>query len=368
MPTRRAVLAGSAAGLLLAASGMRAAPGLRVEPVAEGLSHPWGVAFLDGGRYLVTERDGRLLLLDAAGGRRGIAGVPEVHARGQGGLLDVAIAPGTGGEATPRVWLSYAEPAEAGARTAVATGVLDPSAGRLRDVAVIFRQQPALRPSRHFGCRLVFAPDGMLFVTLGDRATQDLAQDVRSHVGKIVRIRPDGGIPADNPDFGPGAAAGLWSIGHRNIQGAAIRPADGTLWTIEHGAQGGDELNRPLPGRNYGWPVISYGRDYSGAKIGEGTARPGLEQPVHYWDPSIAPSGLAFLAGSPFAGWEGNAVAGALRAAKIVRIAFDGDRVASVSDLLEGYGRVRDVRQGPDGALWFLTDEDPGGLYRVTPG
>lgn len=362
MPTRRTFLAAAAAALLPRGPG--AAPGLRVERVADGLEHPWGLAFLPDGGMLVTERPGRLLRLAPDGSRTRLAGVPEVHARGQGGLLDVLAAPEGG---ALRIWLAFAEPAPRGAsRTAVATGILGAEA--LAGAEVIFRQNVAGTTDRHYGCRLVLAPDGMLFVAMGDRGTAEAAQDVASHIGKVVRLRPDGALPEDNPDFGPGAAPGLWSIGHRNIQGAAIRPADGSLWTIEHGARGGDELNRPLAGRNYGWPVITYGRAYSGLRIGEGTAKPGMEQPVHYWDPSIAPSGLCFLAGSLFADWEGQAVAGALAGRRIVRIRLEGDRVTEVADLLDGHGRIRDVRQGPDGALWFLTDHAEGGLFRVTPG
>ncbi len=369
-PSRRSVLRGLALMTLARPLGAQTvqtgAADLSVAQMADGLRDAWAIAFLPEGRMLVTEKAGELLLLDPRGRRVRVGGVPRVDDAGQGGLLDVVVRQGAG---LPEVFLTYAEPVQGGgSRTAVARGTLDPATARLTDVAVIFRQRDPQDTSRHYGARVAISPDGTLFVTLGDRGQDVLAQSPDSHCGKVVRIHPDGRIPADNPRFGETAAPGLWSIGHRNPQAAAIRPADGRLWITEHGARGGDELNRPEAGRNYGWPVISYGRHYSGFRIGEGTAKPGMEQPVHYWDPSMAPSGLAFLAGSVFPLWEGQAFAGALKFEKIVRLRLDDDRVVEEEDLFTGrYGRIRDVRQGTDGALWFLTDATDGALYRVTP-
>jgi glucose/arabinose dehydrogenase len=222
---------------------------------------------------------------------------------------------------------------------------------------------------QHFGSRLVFAPDGDLFITTGDRGGRDDAQDLSRPIGKVIRVRPDGTAPPDNPFVGRrGARPEIWSYGHRNIQGAALHPRTGELWTVEHGAMGGDEVNVPKAGRNYGWPVITYGRDYSGARIGEGTAKPGMEQPVHYWDPSIAPSGLAFYTGDRFPAWRGSLFVGSLKFGLLVRLALDGDRVAEEERLLQGLGaRVRDVRQGPDGLLYLLTDEPDGRILRIEP-
>ncbi|MGH7165814.1 MAG: PQQ-dependent sugar dehydrogenase [Nitrospiraceae bacterium] len=341
---------------------------VRVQTVADGLEHPWGLAFLPDGRMLVTERPGRLRIV----GRDGrlsepLAGVPQVLARGQGGLLDVALDPRF---ATNRlVYLSYAEPGEGGtAGTAVARGWL--GAGRLEDVRVIYRQQPKVVGPNHFGSRLVFARDGTLFVTQGDRYTyRDGAQDLSVGFGKLVRINPDGSVPRDNPFVGrAGARPEIFSYGHRNVQGAALHPETGQLWTAEHGARGGDELNRPEAGKNYGWPVITYGVDYSGVTIGEGTAKPGMEQPVYYWDPVIAPSGMTFYTGDAFPDWKGSVFIGSLRPGLLVRLTLAGGRVAReeryLADLRE---RIRDVRQGPDGLLYLLTDSPDGRILRVMP-
>ncbi len=338
---------------------------LRVERVADGLEHPWGLAFLPDGRLLVTERPGRLRIVADGALSPPLAGVPEVWARGQGGLLDVALSPDFA--RTGLLFLAYAEPAPGGARSAVARARLD--GDRLTDVETIFRQAPVGGTGRHFGARIVPAPDGTLFVGLGDRGMDDGAQDLSGHIGKVVRIAPDGSVPADNPFAGRAdAAPEIWSLGHRNIQGAAL-DAEGRLWTVEHGARGGDEINRPGAGLNHGWPVISYGRHYSGARIGVGTEAPGMEQPLHRWDPSIAPSGLAFVAGGAFPGWEGDIVVGALAGRALVRVEMaDGLPTGREERLLEGaLGRIRDVRMGPDGALWLLTDEDPGAVWRVGP-
>ncbi len=328
------------------------------------------MAFLPDGRALVTERPGRVRLI----GREGtvsapLRGVPAVAAGGQGGLLDVALSPDFA--SSKEVFLSYAEPRQGGSATSVARArlELEGDGGRLDDVKVIFRQQPATFGSMHFGSRLAFARDGNLFVTLGERAQRDKAQDLGTHYGKIVRIRPDGSVPPDNPFVGKaGVLPEIWSFGHRNVQSAAIHPATGKLWTVEHGARGGDEVNIPLAGRNYGWPVITYGRDYSGLKIGEGTAKAGMEQPVYYWDPSIAPSGMAFYTGSLFPEWKGNLFVGALRGQALHRLVLDGERVVGEEELLSDLGeRIRDVRSGPDGALWLLTDTPRGRVLRLVP-
>jgi aldose sugar dehydrogenase len=339
---------------------------IKLTPVATGLEHPWGLAFLPDGAMLVTERPGRLRLVAADGAlSKAISGVPEVYARGQGGLLDVAIDPRFADNR--RVYLSYSEPGAGGAGTAVARGRLEGE--RLADVSVIFRQEPKLMTSLHFGSRLVFAADGRLFVALGDRDTRALAQDPSSHVGKVVRIEADGRAPPDNPFVGkPGARPEIWSLGHRNIQGAALDPRTGALWTNEHGARGGDEVNQPRAGLNYGWPVISYGREYSFLPIGEGTAKPGLEQPVHYWDPSIAPSGMAIYTGDKFPAWRGHMFVGSLKFGRLVRLELKDGKAVKEERLLEGFNeRVRDVRQGPDGYLYLLTDSPAGRLLRLSP-
>ncbi len=339
---------------------------VRLTTVAGGLEHPWAVAFLPGGGMLVTERPGRLRLVGADGQvGEPIAGVPEVYASGQGGLLDVALDPGFA--ENRRIYLSYSEPGEGGAGTAVARGRL--GEGRLEEVTVIFRQRPKVGGGNHFGSRLVFAPDGMLFVTLGERTQQDRAQSLADHLGTVVRIAPDGSVPPDNPFVGrQGALPEIWSYGHRNVQGAALHPETGRLWTVEHGPRGGDELNLPAPGRNHGWPVIGYGRHYSGARIGEGTRKEGMEQPVHYWDPSIATSGLAFYTGDRMPAWRGSLFVGALAARLLSRLELDGSRVVREERLFEDFGRrIRDVRQGPDGKLYLLTDESDGELLRVDP-
>jgi aldose sugar dehydrogenase len=344
-------------------------PGVvRAETVARGLEHPWGLAFLPDGRMLVTERPGRLRLVGADGAvSPPLAGVPAVAARGQGGLLDVALDPDF---ATTRlVYLSFAEPGEGGtAGTSVARGRL--AAAGLVDVTVIYRQQPQVRGAGHFGSRLVFGRDGTLFVTQGDRqGYRERAQDLTQGMGKVMRLHPDGGIPAGNPFAGrPDAQPGIWSYGHRNVQGAALHPGTGELWTVEHGARGGDELNVVRAGRNYGWPVITYGVDYSGVRIGEGTARAGMEQPVYYWDPVIAPSGLAFYTGDRYPGWTGSLFVGSLTPGGLVRLVLEEGRVTREERFLGGLGeRIRDVVQGPDGFLYLLTDSGDGRVLRVVP-
>lgn len=347
---------------------------LSVETVAAGLRSPWGLAFLPDGRMLVTERPGTLRLVSPSGTVSApVAGVPPVFARGQGGLLDVALAPDF--DRSRLVYLAYAEPREGASGTSVARGRLMEENGdaRLENVEVIFRQSPAAGGSNHYGARLVFARDGTLFVTLGDRYSQrEQAQNLSNHIGKVVRIAGNGDVPADNPFRQKnGARPEIWSIGHRNVQGAALDPATGRLWTIEHGARGGDELNHPEAGKNYGWPVISYGRDYSGAAIGEGTEKAGMEQPVKYWDPSFAPSGLAFYTGTLMPKWKGDLFAGGLAGTRLVRLRLDAARGNVTEEevlLTDLNARIRDVRQGPDGALWLLTDDPSNGrLLRVAP-
>jgi aldose sugar dehydrogenase len=338
----------------------------RVIDVARGLQHPWGLAFLPDGRMLVTERPGRLRAVTRGGQvSEPLAGVPEVVARGQGGLLDVALSPSFAQDRL--VYLSYSEPGEGGAGTAVARGRLGERG--LEDTQVIWRQQPKVSGPNHWGSRLVFRPDGTLFVTLGDRfAYRDRAQDLAVTIGKIVRINADGSVPRDNPFVGrDGARPEIWSYGHRNIQSAAL-DATGQLWTVEHGARGGDELNNPQPGRNYGWPVITYGVDYSGARIGVGPSRPGMEQPIYYWDPVIAPSGALFYTGDAFPDWRGDLFVGSLVPGCLVRLRIDNHRVVGEERYLADLGaRIRDVRQGPDGLIFLLTDSPRGRILRLEP-
>jgi len=368
-----AVLAASCSVLAVQAQSMDTSAGkLTASVVAEGLDHPWALAFVPDGRFIVTERTGRLLVIGADGSTSEITGVPRVAARGQGGLLDVALAPDF--ETSGRLYLTYAEPAEdaglqRGTGTAVMAATLSLTAerGALSDQGVIFRMNRYDNSTRHFGSRIAIANDGNLFVTLGERGDMDRAQDPQDLAGGIVRIAPDGSVPAGNPER-DGWAPEFWSIGHRNPQGATIRPGDGALFTVEHGARGGDEVNMPQPGGNYGWPLITYGVDYSGLPIGEGTEKEGLEQPLYYWDPSISPSGLDFYEGSLIPGWEGDLLAGGLSGQVLVRLDVEGDAIIGEERLFEGQlGRVRDVRVGSDGAIYVLTDEDNGRLIRIAP-
>lgn len=340
--------------------------------LAEGLDHPWAMAILPDGRFLVTERSGQLVVIKSGVVTGSIEGVPTVVAQGQGGLLDLALAPDF--ETSGRIYLTFAEPAEdaglqRGTGTAVMAArlVLEGDAGRLEDQQVIFRMNNYDNSTRHFGSRIAIAPDGNLFVTLGERGNMDRAQDPQDLAGGVVRIAPDGSVPEDNPKP-DGWAEEFWSIGHRNPQGATIRPEDGALFTVEHGARGGDEVNTPTAGDNFGWPIITYGVDYSGVSIGEGTEKEGLEQPIHYWDPSISPSGLDFYEGDLFADWQGDLLLGGLSGQVLVRLDMDGDTVVGEERLFEGdLGRIRDVRVGGDGAIYLLTDEDNGRLIRVAP-
>ncbi|MFL4977134.1 MAG: PQQ-dependent sugar dehydrogenase [Xanthobacteraceae bacterium] len=343
---------------------------LQVETVTSGLSNPWGLAFLPDGRMLVTERPGRMRLV-ARDGKLSppLGGVPKVFAQSQGGLHDVALDRDYAQNQT--LYFCYAEPAGGGARTALARArLVDEGSPRLGEVKVIFRQEGPLSSGNHFGCRIAQAPDANLFLAMGDHFTyRNEAQNLTNHLGKIVRIRPDGSVPPDNPFVGRyGAKPEIWSYGHRNSQGAAINPASGKLWMHEHGPRGGDEINIPAAGKNYGWPVIGYGIDYSGAKIHESTHKAGMEQPIKYWVPSIAPSGMAFYTGDLFTSWRGNLFVGALAAHMLVRLELDGEKVTKEERLLQDLReRIRDVRQGPDGALWLLTDSSSGRILRVTP-
>jgi len=343
---------------------------LTVETFARGLNSPWSLAFLQDGRALVTERPGRLRIVGKDGKlSRPLAGLPNVFARDQGGLLDVALDRDYGSNQT--IYFCFAEPSGRGARTALARARLhDADPPRLDEVRVIFRQQGPLSRGQHFGCRIVQPPDRNLFLTMGEHnISRNEAQNLGNHLGKIVRIRPDGSVPPDNPFVGrAGARPEIWSYGHRNPQGAALHPQTGMLWEHEHGPKGGDEINIPLAGRNYGWPVIGYGIDYSGAKIHASTHKAGMEQPIKYWVPSIAPSGMAFYTGDLFPAWRGNLFVGALAAALLVRLELDGDKVGTEERLLKELDeRIRDVRQGPDGALWLLTDDPDGRILRLTP-
>ena len=340
---------------------------LSVETVASGLENPWGLAFLPDGRMLVTERPGRLRLVGADGRLSvPITGVPNVAGRGQGGLLDVVLDPGFAQNRT--IYLSFSEPRAGGNGTSVARARLNERGTALEGTKVIFQQMPAINSTMHFGSRLVFDRTGALFVTVGDRYSQrDQAQNPGNHIGKIMRIAPEGGAPADNPKIA-GWQPEIWSIGHRNVQGAALHPETGQLWTAEHGARGGDEVNTPKAGRNYGWPVITFGIDYSGAKIGEGTTKAGMEQPLFYWDPSIAPSGAAFYTGAAWPAWKNSLFVGALAGQMLVRLSTEGETVTGQERLLEGLGlRIRDVRQGPDGFLYLLSDAADGKVLRVRP-
>lgn len=360
----------AAALLVLAAmASTAAAQELRSETVTSGLAHPWAVAFLPGGRFLVTERPGRMRVIEADG-RTGpaLAGVPTVAASGQGGLLDVVLDSAFDGNAT--LYFCYSEPGAGGNSTALARARLAADRSQLEEVRVIFSQKPKVASSLHFGCRIVEARDGTLFLTLGERyqRMQD-AQTLDNHHGKVVRVNKDGTVPAGNPFAGRGGAlAEIWSYGHRNPQGAALA-SDGTLWINEHGPQGGDEINLPQAGRNYGWPVVSFGENYGGGKIGEGaTSARGMEPPLHYWSPSIAPSGMTFLTSNRYGeAMRGNLFLGSLKSGYLARLELDGGKVVREHKLISGAGRVRDVRQGPDGLLYVLTDSSNGRLLRLLP-
>ncbi|WP_246557998.1 PQQ-dependent sugar dehydrogenase [Roseovarius nubinhibens] len=340
---------------------------LRVEEKAQGLSAPWGFGFLPSGEVLITEKAGRLLRLDPDGGLSEVAGLGEIANRGQGGLLDILV-PGDF-ETRRELFFTFAKPQGQGEGTAVARARLSPAGDTLQDWTVIYEMTPGSSGGRHFGSRLVEASDGTLFVTIGERGDRPSAQDLSRENGSVLRITRAGDVPRDNPFVGQeGARGAIWSYGHRNPQGAALN-LDGQLWVSEHGAKGGDEVNRVVKGANYGWPVISYGRHYSGAKIGEGTAKSGMEQPAHYWDPSIAPSGLMIYSGALWPEWRGDLFTGSLKFGFLSRLdssESSGDGWAE--ERIEGpeTGRLRDLREAPDGAIWILSEEQ-GALYRLSP-
>lgn len=343
-----------------------------VSTLAKGLDHPWGLAFLPDGRMLVTERPGRLRLVETNGRLSApIEGLLPLVAVGQGGLLDVALDPDFAQNSL--IYWTYSEPQPGGANnTAAARGKLVLNGmPRIEGATRIFSQSPSLDSIRHFGGRLVFARDKTLFITTGDRSIIPGRMQARkpdSLIGKVVRINRDGSIPADNPHVGkPGVRPEIWSWGHRNIQGAALHPETGALWEVEHGTRGGDELNLVRAGKDYGWPDIAYGIEYNGNKILDGArAKPGLEQPNYYWDPIIAPSGLTFYTGAMFPAWQGSLFVGGLKSTALIRLTMDGERVAGEERLLADLGeRIRDVRQGPDGALYVLTDSDEGRILRL---
>ncbi|MGZ5897471.1 MAG: PQQ-dependent sugar dehydrogenase [Xanthobacteraceae bacterium] len=342
---------------------------LEVQTVASGLVNPWSLAFLPDGRMLVTERPGRMRVVTAEGQLSPpLKGVPEVWASNQGGLLDVIIDKSHAQNKT--IYFCFAEGTGGGGRTAVARATLNDGNGLLDDVKIIFRQEGPLSSGGHYGCRIVQANDGNLFVTLGEHFKyRDEAQNLGNHLGKLIRIAPDGSVPADNPFIGrTNAKPEIWSYGHRNEQGLAINPATGDLWEIEHGPRGGDEVNIIGKAKNYGWPVIGYGIDYNGTRIHESTAKDGMEQPIKYWVPSIAPSGMTFYTAALFPKWTGSLFTGALAGRMLVRLSLNGNTVTGEERLLPNLNeRIRDVRQGPDGALWLLTDNSAGRILRVSP-
>jgi len=344
---------------------------LIVQTFARGLDHPWALAFLSDGRVLVTERPGRMHIIGKDGAPSpALAGVPKVFASGQGGLHDVILDRAFANNHT--IYFCYAEHTSGGGRTALARArLMEESTPRLADVTPIFHQDGPLSSGNHFGCRIVQAPDNNLFLTLGEHfAYRDQAQNLQNHLGKIVRLRPDGSLPPDNPFVTTqNAKPEIWSFGHRNPQGLALHPLTGRLWEHEHGPRGGDEINIIEKGKNYGWPVIGYGIDYSGARIHASTHKEGMEQPIWYWVPSIAPSGMAFYTGNLFPGWRDNLFIGALAGEMLVRIELDGEKVRKEERLLgELRERIRDVREGPDGALWLATDSSAGRILRLVPG
>lgn len=342
---------------------------VRVDTVVSGLDHPWSVEALPDGAYLVSERPGRLRVVRDGALSEPVGGLPEIHASGQGGLLDLALSPDFA--ESRRLFFTASVPGDGGAGTAVFRANLSKDERQLEDVTRIFAMTRFTGTGQHFGSRIALAPDGNLFFGIGDRGSPDRAQDPQDHAGAILRITPDGKVPADNPHAdGRDALPEIWSKGHRNPQGITIDPADGRLYTAEHGARGGDELNEPQAGKNYGWPVISYGVNYSGTPIGEGSVKDGLEQPLFYWDPSIAPGAISVYRGRMFPEWDGDFLVAALKYQLLSRVPRDEDGTIGPEErILKGdYGRIRDVVVAPDGALLLVTDSDDGALLRVSRG
>ena len=344
----------------------------RVVTLTRGLEHPWSIAFLPDGRMLVTERAGRLRIVnkDFKLDPKPVAGLPEIVASGQGGLFDVALHPQYADNGW--IYVSYSAPGTGGWGTALARAklIINANERRLTDLQVLFSMQPKTRSGQHFGGRIVFDRKGYVYLTLGDRGDKERAQKLDDHAGSVIRLHDDGRVPADNPWVkNKNAKPEKFTIGNRNMQGAALHPQTGELWTQEHGPQGGDEVNLMRSGRNYGWPVITYGVNYGiGTKIGEGNAKPGMEQPLHYWVPSIAPSGMAFYTGDKFPNWKGNILIGALKDEMLVRLELDGEKIVREERMIKGLiGRIRDVRVGPDGFVYLLTDEREGVVVRLEP-
>jgi glucose/arabinose dehydrogenase len=346
---------------------------ISVSTIAAGLDHPWGIVVLPDGAMLVTERPGSLRHV-TSGGQVGepISGVPEVDARGQGGLLDVTLHPKF--TENRAVYLSFSEKGKGGNSTAVVRGRLSDDSRRLENVQVIFSQKPKVKSTKHFGSRIVFDRDGKLFVGLGERSDEEFrvqAQDLNSHLGKVVRLNEDGSVPQDNPFIGHDSALPeIWSYGHRNIQAAALHPGTGRLWEIEHGPMGGDEINIPQPGKNYGWPVVSHGVNYDGTPVGTGEKdAPGMEDPIYTWTPVIAPSGMLFYGGGAFPEWQGDLLVGGLREQSLVRLELEGDKVVGEERMLKELGyRIRDVAEGPEGDVLLITDQDNGRILKLAPG
>ncbi len=342
---------------------------IQVKTVAEGLENVWGMAFLPDGSMLVTERAGRMRIV-SADGKLGepLSGLPKIFAQGQGGLLDVVLAPDFA--TSKKIYFSYSEPGE-GALNSTAVSFATLNGNKLENVTRVFSQTPKVDSGNHFGSRLVWAPDGTLFITLGERYSEkDKAQTLDNHQGKVVRINADGTVPKDNPFVKtPGALPEIWSYGHRNMQGAALNPLTKELWTGEHGPQGGDELNIDRAAKNYGWPVITYGENYGGGKIGEGTHKAGMEQPVYKWVPSIATAGFIFYTGEKFPQWKNNILLASLKDKTLVRLVVDGEKITKEERMLtkELDQRLRHVVQGPDGLVYLLTDESKSNIYQLSP-